>query len=96
MAPAEDTGSVECREEKGLLPVSREVQEKRCLVIIEWSFQQCLNGWSPASSDLHQDQSDGATSLNVDQSLLNVDAHMTELPFYRIATAAASEVEDVW
>lgn len=98
MAPTEDAGSIECREEEGLLPVNRHVQDKRCLV--------SQSSWKFAQSDVFvvgvqlqmspSNQSDGAWSLNSALSRLHFDAHMTELPRYRTATAAASEVEDIW
>lgn len=93
MAPAEDTGSVECREEEGLLPVNRHMQDKRGLVSVG-----SLKVWSESSFKCpHQNQSDGAKSLGSALSLLHFDAHMAEMPRYRTATAAAaSEVEDIW
>lgn len=86
MPPTENASSVECREQEGLLPVNRHVQDKRCLVFVVGVQLQM----SPSN------QSDGAQSLNSALSRLHFDAHMTEPPRYRTATAAASEVEDIW
>lgn len=54
MAPTEDAGSVECREQEGLLPVNRNVQDKRCLVS-QSKFMKVCSKWrlcarSPASN----------------------------------------------